>query len=128
MDSHHRPIGLLEGEGDGAASRRPFDLRARQQSRAVMMRPFPWSGCSPGAPSCGPRRADGGVRWNERVVDVVVELEERRLKLRVLTDLRTDRDQLAARIRDEVPMRRHVSDKQGPMGQPTRPRQRPTAG
>jgi hypothetical protein len=46
------------------------------------------------------------------VVDVVVELLERRHQFRVLADLRTDWDELARVRLDEVPMRRNGSDEQ----------------
>jgi len=68
--------------------------------------------CNPGAPSCGPSVWTVPNPGTNRVVDVVVELQERGHQLRVLADLRTNRDQVAVRRLDEVPMRRNVGDEQ----------------
>jgi hypothetical protein len=46
------------------------------------------------------------------VVDVVVELLERRHQFRALADLRADWDELARVRLDEVPMRWNVGDEQ----------------
>ena len=57
----------------------------------------------------GSKRGDGtdaGDR-DERVVHVVVELVEGILQIRVLADLRTDRDHFARRRQHEVPMLRN---------------------
>ena len=89
----------------------------KPQSRAVISAPLVLLGCNPGAPSCGPSvwtvpEGPALSRFDIGVMHVVVELEERLVEIRALADLRTDRDQLAARRRDEVPMRRYLGDEQ----------------
>jgi hypothetical protein len=65
-----------------------------------------------GSTVLGAERMHGAEARHERVVDVVVELLERRHQFRVLAHLRSDRNELALRILDEVPMRRNLSDEQ----------------
>jgi hypothetical protein len=57
-------------------------------------------------------RMDCAIAWDKRVVDVEVELFECLPQLRVLTDLRTDRDQIAGRRLNEVPMWRNLGNEQ----------------
>ena len=57
-------------------------------------------------------RVHRAVARHERVMHVVVELEERLIEIRALADLRTDRNQLAGGRRNEVPMWRYVGDEQ----------------
>ena len=90
--SHARTVTRMQG--GGAASHRPLRFPSPSAEPGRYDCSLFLAGVQPWGTVLRTKRVDGGVGWNERVVDVVVELEERRLELRVLADLRTDRDRL----------------------------------